>query len=71
MANREAATWKKSYDIMRSDVFKTDAAVDAAVTRLEAKGASPEQITKFREQAYRVSTPEQVEKLEAQGPLSP
>ncbi|MBL8951392.1 MAG: hypothetical protein JNK82_11475 [Myxococcaceae bacterium] len=70
LAEREATTWKKSYDLMRNDVFHTDTAVDAAAARLSAKGASPEQIDAFRKRCERVSTPDQVARLEAQGPLA-
>ncbi len=71
VADREAASWKKSYDLMRNDTFHTDKAVDDAVSRMKAKGATPEQIDKFKAKAYRVSTPDQVARLEAQGPLAP
>lgn len=65
VAERAATERGEQFRIMRNDVFGTDKAVEAAVERLRARGATAEAIAAFEERAARASTPEQVEHLES------
>lgn len=63
-AEHDRDAQKQQFDIMRNDVFHTDKAASGAEARLLAKGVTPEKLAAFREEAARVSTPEQVARLE-------
>lgn len=55
---------RQQFEMMRNEVFHTDVAQASAEQRLQQKGISPEKLKEFKDQAARVSTPEQLERLE-------
>ncbi len=57
---------KQQYDIMRNDIFNSDKTTGEAVARLNAKGIDPAKLADFKAKAARLSTPEQITRLEAQ-----
>lgn len=62
-AEVKAENYPKMFNAMRNDVFHTDAREDEIAERMEADGASPEDIEGFRAQAQRMSTPDQLDKM--------
>lgn len=67
-AERAEKARKKSFEIMRNDVFGTKQAQDAAEKRLIARNVDPAVLVAFVEAAARLSTPAQIAHLEAQMP---
>lgn len=61
---RDKEAQQKQFSIMRNEVFHSDQATSSAEDRLRKKGLTEEQITSFRKQAERYSTPQQIEQLE-------
>ncbi len=59
---------KKSFEIMRDDVFGTKQAQAEAVQRLIARHVDPDALVAFTQAAARVSTPAQIAHLEASVP---
>ena len=59
---------KEQYRIMRDDILHTGEEVASAKARLEAKGITPARLQDFLDRAARLSTPEQVKRLEATYP---
>lgn len=65
-AQKAESQRKQQFDLMRNDVFHTDTAQTDAVSRLQAKGITPEKLREFQERAAKASTPEQIKTLEAE-----
>jgi hypothetical protein len=63
-AEHDRDAQRQQFDIMRNDVFHSDAATTAAEDRLKKKGISEDKLKEFRERAGRASTPEQIALIE-------
>ncbi len=58
----------KSFHVMRDEVFDADKAEKDAVARLIARNVDPEELIKFKEEAAKASTPDQIAVLEKRVP---
>lgn len=63
-AENTAKQRTQQFNIMRNDVFGTDKAVGAAVSRLRVRNVGDDAIAEFEKNAAKVSTPDQVAALE-------
>lgn len=68
IAKRAEKARKKSFELMRNDVFGTASAQREAEARLVARNVDPEELIKFKEAAAKASTPDQIAVLEKRVP---
>ena len=67
-AKRAEKVRKESFHLMRDDVFNADKAQADAEARLIARNVDPDELIKFKEEAAKASTPDQIAVLEKKVP---